>query len=90
MTNTGVKVGDWLCVDTSFGGYGQRFDRVLAITPSGRIKLAHGGVLNPDLSLRGADSWRPSQYRVPTENDIARRKRQIDANELYRASRIVS
>jgi len=81
-----VQVNDKLCCDSNLGVY---FSSVKAITPAGWIKLENGSLLNPDLSIRGADKWGPFRYRIPTADDFKKHQRRVNATELERASRMV-
>lgn len=80
-----IQVNDKLCCDTRDGVY---FSRVESITPSGRIKLVNGTILNPNLSIRGAGTWGPFYYRIPSNDDFRAAIRRINENELNRAYRL--
>ena len=81
-----VQVNDKLCCDSRAGIY---FSLVESITPSGWLKLTNGTYLNPDLSIRGASSFGPHAYRIPTSEDFRHYERRVNATELDRASRMV-
>ena len=65
MNTVTVKVGDELAVD-------YQIRRVVKLSATGRITLDSGTVLNPDLSIRGANSWGP--YRAHLLTDQMREK----------------
>jgi hypothetical protein len=58
-----IKVGDELAL--SYGS-GWRITKVAKVSPTGRITLAGGTVLNPDLSVRGEGSWSRTVASVVT------------------------
>ena len=81
-----IQVNDKLCCDTSTGIC---FTTVLAVSPSGRITLANGHVLNGDMSVRSQKSLWHFDYRIPTADDFRKHRRRVNATELDRASRMV-
>lgn len=77
-TPSPVKVGDELALRTRYGR-SYAIHTVSKVTPSGRITLGDGlYVLNPDLSIRGYDSWSPIDRFATRVTDAIRHRARMD------------